>query len=1011
MTVSTRTFAFSIIALFIALAAHAHDGDDTRPLDHSDYDRWNSLAGYELSPDGVWVHYSVRNGKDQSTLFIRQTQSDRQYSIPHATGARFSDDSQFAIYRILPDPDLVKKLRKAKTKPEEMPRPKLEILHLESGRHATIDDVQSFRMPGKGAGWVAFLMNREREQKTVQAGKASVGETFEVTPEGLKRPGTEPTKPEKKKPEKATGKSSGESKATEAESKPEQSPGSEKKSDEQKKKPAGTTLVLRELDTGFERRFPNVINYAFDESGKVLAFCSSAEDDSDPQADGVWVVDLEKGSLQQILEGLGNYRQLSVNKQGDMVAFVTDRDDYAAKHPSWSLYLWRSRQKQAQKIADEETRGVPEGWWVSSTGRIVFSDDGRRVYFDTQPKPEDLDEDDEDEEPKAVLDLWHWQDPMLQPQQLLQAEQERRRGYRAVYDVRSRKVIQLATKDMPMVAVDPRSSSDFAVGVSREKYNKLMSWDMPGFTDSYLVDLKTGEAEMILEASRQSAQLSPGGQYLYWWDTDSRHWMAMPTRSADGKRKPVAISRAIKHPLFNELHDTPSDPPPYGVALWLEGDKAVWIYDRFDIWQLDPTGKSRPVCVTGDQGRNQSIRFRVARLDPEFRALGINQPIWLSAFNEATKASGFWRMDRGDDVELSSLIMLDERIRGLEKARDADTVVFTRETFRRCPDLWTSTLDLASIRRLSRINPQQHEYSWGTAELVHWKSAKGEPLDGILYKPDGFDPDKKYPMMVYFYERNSDNLHAYHTPAAGRSIINFSFYVSRGYLLFVPDIPYRTGFPGPSCADAVLPGVKSLVKQGFVDEARIGMQGHSWGGYQTAYLVTQTDMFACAESGAPVSNMTSAYGGIRWGSGMSRMFQYERTQSRIGETLWEAPEKYIANSPLFHADKINTPLLILHNDQDGAVPWYQGIELFVALRRLEKPCWLLNYNGEPHWVMKRENRLDFARRMQQFFDHYLKDAPMPEWMAHGIPAVEKGKKFGFEPAELEPDTEPAENKN
>ncbi len=187
------------------------------------------------------------------------------------------------------------------------------------------------------------------------------------------------------------------------------------------------------------------------------------------------------------------------------------------------------------------------------------------------------------------------------------------------------------------------------------------------------------------------------------------------------------------------------------------------------------------------------------------------------------------------------------------------------------------------------------------------------------------------------------------------------------------------------------------------------MQGHSWGGYQTAYLATQTDMFACGESGAPVSNMTSAYGGIRWGTGMSRMFQYEKSQSRIGDTLWNARDKYINNSPLFFADKVNTPLLILHNDQDTAVPWYQGIELFVALRRLEKPAWMLNYNGEPHGVMGDANRKDFAKRMQQFFDHYLKGEAMPVWMADGLPAVDKGKKFGFESKEETETATPTES--
>ncbi len=255
----------------------------------------------------------------------------------------------------------------------------------------------------------------------------------------------------------------------------------------------------------------------------------------------------------------------------------------------------------------------------------------------------------------------------------------------------------------------------------------------------------------------------------------------------------------------------------------------------------------------------------------------------------------------------------------------------------------------------------------------------------------------------------SDRLHAHQTPATSRSSINFWFYVSRGYLVFVPDIPYKVGYPGESALNAVVPGVTALVNAGFVEEENIGVQGHSWGGYQIAYMVTETNLFKAAEAGAPVSNMTSAYGGIRWGSGMSRMFQYEKSQSRIGGTLWEYPLRYVDNSPLFQADKIETPILMMHNDDDGAVPWYQGIEFFVALRRLGKPVWMLNYNGEPHGLQKYQNKRDFAIRMQQFFDHYLQGAPAPTWMEEGIPAILKGKTLGLEqptPAPEPTGTEP-----
>ncbi|MDX5480213.1 MAG: prolyl oligopeptidase family serine peptidase, partial [Hymenobacteraceae bacterium] len=287
------------------------------------------------------------------------------------------------------------------------------------------------------------------------------------------------------------------------------------------------------------------------------------------------------------------------------------------------------------------------------------------------------------------------------------------------------------------------------------------------------------------------------------------------------------------------------------------------------------------------------------------------------------------------------------------------------------------------------------EYRWGTVELEDWTSTDGEQLQGLLYKPENIDPKKKYPMMVYFYERSSDGMHNHRVPAPSASVINIPLFVSNDYLVFVPDIVYKDGYPGESAMDCIIPGVQMLVAQGFVDDKNMALQGQSWGGYQIAYMITRTNMFKAAMAGAPVSNMTSAYGGIRWGTGLSRQFQYERTQSRIGGTLWEKPMQFIENSPLFFADRVKTPLLIMHNDQDGAVPWYQGIEYFMALRRLNKPVWMLVYNGEDHNLVQRKNRKDLSVRMSQFFDHHLKGAPAPVWMEQGVPSVVKGKDYGF----------------
>ncbi|MFT6107986.1 MAG: dipeptidyl aminopeptidase/acylaminoacyl peptidase [Planctomycetota bacterium] len=976
----------------------AQDELGRRALEHDDYDKWNSLGGSSLSNDGQWVAFSVRPAKGATTLTIREVGSQKQYTIVGGSSARFTSDSRFAAYVIQPDPEVLEKLREQDKGRDELPQSKLEILDLTDGSHVTMNDVRSFSFPEEAPGWITYSPSKPSKKTTVRSGKSEIKETYTIEPNGLSRRSLT----EAKSTEEASSKGkAGESEKGGRDPKPKK---------DAREKANGTTLVLRDLSTGIERRFPDVTSHRFSKAGAHLAFAASATDAED---DGVYIVDLATGALTQILSGRGSYSSLSFSEDERQLAFMSDRDDYGPVKPSQSLYLWGVGQKEAAKIVDASNESMPEGWWLASSSTPRFTEDGRRLLFDTQPRPDDAGKTKEvlDKEkkakakdPQATLDIWHWKDEALQPQQVIQARRERNRSYVAAYDLTAKKAVQLATKEMSRVSVDTRSSADVAVGVDSTAYAVSNSWESPGFSDSFLVDLGTGEATQILEKIRGSASLSPGGSYVTWWDPDLEKYFAMSTID----QTIVDLSASVSAPLANELHDTPSPPRSYGIAGWLEDDSAVLLNDRYDIWQLDPAGNEPARCLTGAKGREGRIVYRYTRLDRELRTIPSGEPMLLSVFDQNTKASGYCRLDAATG-EITPIVMLDERLGSLQKAKEADTVVMTRQTFRRYPDLWASTTDFNEMSRLSDANPQQRDYLWGTAELVHYETTDGQPLDGLLYKPDNFDPSKKYPMMVYFYERSSDGLHRYVTPSAGSSSINYSYYVSRGYVLFVPDIPYTTGHPGPSAAAAVLPGVQSILDRGFVDPGRVGVQGHSWGGYQIAYLVTMTNMFACAESGAPVTNMTSAYGGIRWASGMSRMFQYEKTQSRIGDTLWNARDLYLENSPVFFADKVETPLLMLHNDEDGAVPWYQGIEMFVAMRRLSKPVWMLNYNGEGHGLRKKENRLDFAKRMQQFFDHYLMDSPATRWIADGVPAVDKGRDLGLGPVKVEvPMEEPAE---
>ncbi|MEM9825798.1 MAG: prolyl oligopeptidase family serine peptidase [Planctomycetota bacterium] len=1057
MTCLAALFAILDGSVLLPSRASVHAEDlARRPLEHKDYDVWNTMSNVQITRDGQWVTYSVRSGEidSEAVLHIQHPETSRKYVIDRGTGARFTWDGKHVVFRVTPEKKKLKALRKKKTPSKDLPQPQLQILNLKTGAITTIDRIESFRLPEENGDWVAAILSPHDAVDSIEDKKADVNELYEVTASGLRRPekkfnlksreelAIERGNREREKPQ-----------PPESETQPETETKAETNTDftkdNIKEKVPGKPLILMDLRSGITRTYPNVAGFTFSKDARRLAFSTSVktDDTSDKTTvDNVQVIDLESMKSAMIADGTGEYKSMAFSEDATQLVLMTNKDDFASKTPAWSVYHWKAGSKAAKKIASEGDPGMTYGWWVAPNARPQFAEDGRRLYFDTAPVPDEVleerkseskadqasnqDGDTDDDDTKIKLDIWHWQDPQLQPQQLLQAQRERVRRYRAAYVMKSKKIVQLATRQVPNVEIDLRSPSAFAIANTNQKYRKTLSWDVPGFQDVWLVNLDTGDHSPLLEKVKWYASLSPEGRYIVWFDAEARQWYSKSTTDKDAEA--IEISKGIEFPLQDELHDTPNLAPSYGTAGWLADDQAFLVYDRFDIWQLDPTGQAEPTCLTESLGRENQIRFRYRQLDPRARAIDRSQPMMLSAFDRKTKASGFYRLNpisedandndaenndaNNDDAEtvaegsaaLERLIMLDESVAGLRKAEASDQVLFTRSTFRRCPDLWASDTSFKKIRRISDINPQQDQYTWGDAELVRWKANDGQELEGILMKPDGFDASKKYPMMVYFYERNSDNLHQYYTPAAGRSIICHSFYVSRGYLVFIPDIPYQTGAPGPSAENAILPGVDALVERGFVQEDKIGMQGHSWGGYQTAYLVTRTDRFACAESGAPVSNMTSAYGGIRWGSGMSRMFQYERTQSRIGDDLWSAREKYVANSPVFFADKINTPLLILHNDEDGAVPWYQGIELFVALRRLEKPAWMLNYNGNPHWVMGDRNRRDFAIRMQQFFDHYLKDAPEPEWMAVGVPAVDKGENDGLELLEAESTAEQAQ---
>lgn len=751
-------------------------------------------------------------------------------------------------------------------------------------------------------------------------------------------------------------------------------------------------LILRNLLTQKEDTFRNAKEYVFNRFDTSFAVSIQPENKDTTDFARVELVEISK-NIKKIISGEDvEYKSLTFDEAGEQLVYIATGDTSKTEQKIYDLRYYKSGLDSALVFADKSITGIPEHWIFNEYASPRFSKDGSRILIGAAPRKEPKDTTIVDFE-MAELDIWHWKDPIIQPQQLAEKRRRERETFTGIiYTDNLNNFIPLADELRPYASVSDEGNGRYVLLTSNLPYLIESQWDLSPKYDVWVMDLTDNSLHEVAKALNGYTILSPKGNYIYWWDEDNRNWFAYN----NSNKSLVNMTEDIPVNFWDEENDVPRPPRSYGIAAWGENDEYILVNDMFDIWKIDPDGVKKSVNITQNSGRNDSITFRYINTDPDKRFIEANDILLLSAFNNVSKESGFYTLKQKGRNPLQKRVMDGYTFSGQMKAKNADIFVYQKSNFNTSPDLYLTSDYWKKSEKLTDINPQMKDYNWGTAEMFSWTSYTGIPLQGILYKPEDFDPGKKYPVIIYFYEKHSDDLYSYFPPAPSRSIINIPFFVSRGYIVFTPDIHYTVGQPGMDSYNAVVSGAEALAKNSWVDAENMAIQGQSWGGYQVAYIVTQTDMFKAAGAGAPVSNMTSAYGGIRWETGRSRQYQYEQTQSRLGATMNDSLHLYIKNSPVFYTENIKTPLLIMHNDKDGAVPWYQGIELFMSMRRLGKPVWLLQYNNEAHNLVNRRNSKDLSIRLQQFFDHYLKGDPAPIWIKRGLPATEKGKTWGYD---------------
>ena len=922
--------------ILLGLSAISLTYAQKKPIDHTVYDSWNVISKPEISKSGNLILYSITPQEGDATAILKNANNQNLIQIPRGADLKLTKDEKHLVSLIKAPFQEVRQAKIKKKKPDEMPKDSLLVFNIAKNQTNKFGQVKSYKIARNGNDFVAFL----HETKL-----------------------------------------------------PSTSDSSKTKSGSKKDKPTPTLTVLN-LNTADTSNILKADSYEWSDDGKFLVYSIKGPEKDSLNESGLFIMDLANKSKKKISSGKGNYKNIQFDDATKQLSFLADKTAEKSLLKEFKLYYYTASQDSAVILADRNSNGIPQNWFVSGDGALTFSKSGKRLFFGLAPIPRVKDTTLVEFE-HAKVDIWHWQDDYLQPMQLVNLKRDLSRNYTATINLASnRNVIPLSDETFNRISLTGDADNEWAMATSDKEYRIETQWEGGMRSDTYAISTLTGKNKLVTKSNSGYASLSPNGDYIVYFNRSNGNWYSFNIASESTNQ----LNEGLQVSFVDEENDVPAAPGPYGIAGWSKDGKNIFINDRYDIWKLSLDGKTK-TNLTNGQGRQNQMVYRIEELfkndDPRINHNQIDESkaIFLNGFNKIDKNQGLYKLGKKD---ISKLWSGPHTYRMLSADEKLNKVIYTKEDYQHSPDLYLLA-NFKNETRLSDINPQQANYNWGTAELVHWTTPKGYKSEGILYKPEDFDPNKKYPIIAYFYETLSDGLYTYQAPAPTPSRLNIPYFVSNGYLVFAPDIRYETGYPGRSAEEFINSGMHFLARNNnWVDSTKMGIQGQSWGGYQVAHLITRTNMYAAAWAGAPVVNMTSAYGGIRWGTGMSRQFQYENTQSRIGKPLWEARDLYIENSPLFFMDKVNTPVAIMHNDNDGAVPWYQGIEFFTALRRLNKPVWLLNYNGDDHNLIQRQNRKDIQIREAQFFDHFLKGKAAANWIKKGVKATEKGIDWGLE---------------
>jgi dipeptidyl aminopeptidase/acylaminoacyl peptidase len=974
---SSRLIAALVAVLMLPLfgpVAHMQQAPK-RSLQLEDIVAWKTIGNAIVSNDGQWFAYRMAPGEGDAQVVVRRTRADKEMKFevgePPAAGGgggaavggaapvaslEFSEDSKWVAFTTYPMRRDAQRLRRQRRPLQNG----VTLVNLESGEKKEFPKIRRFAFSGDAATWIAL------QRYPAQAGPAGGGVTG---PRG--------------------GAAGG--------SAPDGSAASDR--------PRGTDLILRELATGQELNVGNVADFAFSRDGKYLATTIDAQDKA---GNGIQLRDMARGTVTVLDSGAAAYERPVWTEKGDGLSVLKGTEDRAYRDKMYAAIgftgIGSSPQKVVYDPASDES--FPAGMtispnrdarWTADLQALVFGihiprkrDGTETANADTEGQsggPRDGDDqrpaagtDSANNDEKVDLVLWHWMDSRLQSQQEVQESRDRSFSYLAEYRVQPKKFIRLADEDVRTVTIAPKDR--FAVGMDDREYELMGNLDGRRFDDVYVIDLASGARTLAAKRVRWYNGPSPDGLSFAYWEDGNYNVYSMET----GQSRNITQGAPISFVNTEDDHNVVK--PPTQFLGWTKDSKSVLLQDNWDVWQVSTTG-GQAVNLSVN-GRKEAVRYqrRFATEPPEDRDDGIDlsKPQYFSAYGEWTKKAGIARLDPGKPG-MQMVMWADAAFTRLIKPENVDQFIYTRETATEPADFYITDAKFGTGERLTDMRPQVAQFDWTPGvQLVNYTSDKGDKLQAALFLPANYQKGKAYPTVVNFYERMSQTANTFANPTANG--FNRSVYTSNGYAVLIPDIAYRVNDPGMSAVWCMVPAVKAAIATGIVDAKHVGITGHSWGGYQTAFLVTQTDVFAAAVAGAPLTNMVSMYSLIYKNTGGTNQAIFESSQGRFRGGYWDNWDAYYRNSPVFFAKNVKTPLMILHNDKDGAVDFTQGVEYFNTLRRLQKPVIMLEYTGENHGLRKPANQRDYTARMLEFFDHHLKGAPAPDWMVKGVPRLQ-----------------------